>query len=800
MRFILVAFLAVGSIFSSAQRKHINIDENWKFAFGNASNPEKDFYYGIKTIFSKSGNSAGTAADPKFNDSSWRNLNLPHDWAVELPFKFKDNFDVDNHGYKTVGGLFPETSIGWYRKKFDVSKADSGKRIALQFDGIFRDAEVWINGFYLGNHKSGYIGVDYEVTDFVYFDKENTIAVRVNATQYEGWFYEGAGIYRHVWLNIYSNTHIANNGIYAKAVISKNNAQLAVETTINNSFAGNKMLTSSIMVTNRNGQIIASSKEQFINLKNLEEQTVKQTITITNPILWSLENPYLYTIKAVLKENGNVVDEQKIRFGCRTIDIKPNGLFLNGKHIKILGTNNHQDHAGIGIAQHDAIHYYRIDLLKKMGSNAYRTSHHPPTPELLDACDSLGMLVMDEHRLLNSGAENMQQFEQLLKRDRSRTCVFMWSIGNEEGWIHTTDIGKRIALSFIQKQLQLDPTRTCTYAADLPNVFNGINEVIPVRSFNYREFAVADYHKDHPTQPIIGTEMGSTVTTRGVLFKDSVKAFVPDQDITFPWWASTAEKWWSLAAVNDYWLGAFIWTGFDYRGEPTPYKWPNISSHFGVMDVCGFPKNIYYYYKSWWTNEDVLHISPHWNLDEFVGKNKAVDVWINSNADSVSLFLNKKSLGTKAMPRNSHLKWNVFYEPGTLEAIGYKNGKIIKAKVETTGLPAEIVLTPNKTKAVANGTDLVMVEVNVKDNNGRAVPTANNEIEFQIEGDAQIIGVGNGNPSSHEADKCTDGSWKRNLFNGKCQVIIQVGKKAGILKLKAKSAEIKEANTIISSL
>lgn len=792
--FLVIAFLIVSQI-TVAQRKHINIDENWKFAFGHAANPEKDFNYGIKTILSKSGNSAGTAADAKFNDSSWRTLNLPHDWAVELPFKYVDNFDVDNHGYKTVGGFFPETSIGWYRKKIVVNKADSGKRIQLQFDGIFRDAEVWINGFYLGNHKSGYIGVDYDVTDFVYFDKENVITVRVDATQYEGWFYEGAGIYRHVWLNIYDKIHIANNGIFAKATIKNQNALLQVETEIENSFGDDNNISAQVYVTNREGKIVATSNEQTINLKNLQHHSFKHNLTINNAILWSLENPYLYKVFAVVKQNGKIIDEQQIRFGCRTIDIKPNGLFLNGKHIKILGTNNHQDHAGIGIAQHDAIHYYRIDLLKKMGSNAYRTSHHPPTPELLDACDSLGMLVMDEHRLLNSGAENMQQFEQLIKRDRSRTCVFMWSIGNEEGWIHTTDIGKRIAQSFIQKQQQLDPTRTCTYAADLGNVFSGINEVIPVRSFNYREFAVADYHNDHPTQPIIGTEMGSTVTTRGVLFKDTIKAYVPDQDITFPWWASTAEKWWTLAANNNYWLGAFIWTGFDYRGEPTPFKWPNISSHFGVMDACGFPKNIYYYYKSWWSNEDVLHISPHWNLENLLNNtNGDVDVWINSNADSIELYLNKKSLGIKSMPKNSHLKWKVQYQPGTLEAIGYKQGRIIKSKVETTGAATQIGLTANKSKAVANGTDIIVINVAAKDTEGRIVPTANNLINFEIAGDAKIIGVGNGDPSCHEADVCLDNNWKRSLFNGYCQVIVQVGKTKGIFKLKASSGNLKNAS------
>src|SRR5258708_15282595 len=260
------------------------------------------------------------------------------------------------------------------------------------------------------------------------------------------------------------------------------------------------------------------------------------------------------------------------------------------------------------------------------------------------------MLVMDEQRLLNSSSEYMSQFERLVKRDRNHASVFMWSIGNEEGWIHTTSVGKRIAQTFISKLKELDPTRMPTYAADLPNIYKGINEVIPVRSFNYRQFAVADYHKDHPMQPIIGTEMGSTVTTRGIYEKDSIRGYVPDQDITAMWWSSKAEDWWTLAATNNFWLGGFVWTGLDYRGEPTPYKWPNINSHFGIMDMCGFPKNIYYYYQSWWTNKDVLHIAPHWNLPAGQAGSKGkegqpIDVWVYSNADNAELFLNGKSLG-----------------------------------------------------------------------------------------------------------------------------------------------------------
>ena len=407
------------------------------------------------------------------------------------------------------------------------------------------------------------------------------------------------------------------------------------------------------------------------------------------------------------------------------------------------------------------------------------------------------MLVMDEQRLLNSSPEYMAQWERLIKRGRNHPSIFMWSIGNEEGWIQTNSVGKRIAQTLLQRQQELDPTRISTYAADLPNTFQGVNEVIPVRGFNYREYAVADYHRDHPLQPILGTEMGSTVTTRGIYEKDSVKGYVPDQDITAPWWASTAETWWKLCAPNDFWLGGFIWTGFDYRGEPTPYSWPNINSHFGVMDVCGFPKNIYFYYQSWWTNKDVLHISPHWNWPGKEGR--PVEVWVNSNAQSVELFLNGKSLGKKSMPVNGHLKWMVPYKPGTLKAVGTKNGKRFETKQETTGAAYQLVLTPDKTTITADGKDGTVVNVKVLDRFGREVPDANLPIQFNLKGPGKIIGVGNGDPSCHEADLYLDGNWKRSLFNGKCQLLLQTDRQAGTLLLEATASGLLPASISIES-
>lgn len=780
---------------SSAQRQRINFDSDWKFHFGHAANPEKDFNYSIATIFSKSGGAARTAIDPRFKDSAWRSLDLPHDWAVELPFVRVDNFDVMAHGYKPVGGLFPATSIGWYRKHFTIARADSGQRFQIEFDGIFRDANIWVNGFYLGNNKSGYVGVAYDITDYINFDRDNVLVVRADATQNEGWFYEGAGIYRHVWLNKYPNLHIAHDGIFTYSTVQGNKATVSVETEVENTGTGKADITVTSYLTERNGKVVARSKETPLAPNVNETRTGKQTIAINNPRLWSIEDPYLYRVVVELRSGGTVVDRKILRVGIRTIEIKTNGVFLNGKYIKLYGVNCHQDHAGIGSALPDYLQYYRIDLLKNLGVNSYRTSHNAPTPELLDACDSLGMLVMDEQRLLNSSPEYMNQFERLVRRDRSRASVFMWSIGNEEGWIHTTTTGKRIAQTFIAKQKQLDPTRTCTYAADLANVYNGVNEVIPVRSFNYRHFGVADYHRDHPDQPIIGTEMGSTVTTRGIYEKDSIRGYVPDQDITAPWWASKAEDWWTLAAPNDFWLGGYVWTGLDYRGEPTPYEWPNINSHFGIMDMCGFPKNIYYYYQSWWTDKDVLHISPHWNWRDRRGK--PIDVWVNTNADNVELFLNGKSLGKKDMPRNSHLKWTVNYEPGTIEAVAYKKGRKLTRKLETTGTPTEVVITPYKTTMLADGKDATVINVSVVDREGREVPDANNMISFSISGDGKIIGVGNGDPSSHEPDKCPDGAWQRSLFNGKCQVIIQAGKTGGEIKFEAKAAGLWTGSTDI---
>ena len=439
---LLVLSLFTFNLSLSQSRKRINFDEGWRFHFGHASDPSRDFNYGVATIFSKSGAAQGTAIDSRFVDTGWRKLNLPHDWAVELPFARHPSFDVQSHGYKPVGGHFPETSIGWYRKKFTVNRRDSGNRFQIQFDGVFRDAHFWLNGLYLGHNQSGYVGVAYDISDYLHFDRENVLVVRADASQYEGWFYEGAGIYRHVWLNQYHPVHISHDGVFVHSQVKGNHASIAVETTVENQSLSLSNCTVSSYITDRNGRKILQSPEQPVTLSVNGQTTVKNRLNLANPRLWSIEDPYLYRVVSIIKQNGKRIDSVQLRFGVRTFRIDAQqGFFLNGKHVKLKGTNNHQDHAGIGSALPDYLQYYRIALLKELGSNAYRTSHHAPTPELLDACDSLGMLVMDEQRLLNSSPEYVDQFERLIKRDRSRASVFMWCIGNEEGWIHTTTIG-----------------------------------------------------------------------------------------------------------------------------------------------------------------------------------------------------------------------------------------------------------------------------------------------------------------------------------------------------------------------
>ena len=680
----------------SCDRIKLSLDHGWKFHLGDASSPDGDFGYGTGMLFGKSGEAVG-AIDTSFNDSAWRNIDLPHDWAVELDFLNARDKNLRDHGYKPVGRLYPKTSIGWYRHAFLLPLNDTGKRISITFDGVFRDCKVWLNGHYMGSHMSGYSGFTFDITDYANMGGKNVIVVRVDATQYEGWFYEGAGIYHHVWLENYNPVHIPEYGVYIQTENTQSKANVIVETDIENKLADPVKCNLQSIILDQNGKPVSQLTNHNIKISGLQKERIHQEIPVIAPELWSLESPQLYTLVSHVISDDNIIDSVTTTFGIRTLVFDKNkGFFLNGKYIKIKGVCCHQDHAGVGSALPDRLQYYRIEKLKEMGCNAYRTSHNPPANELLDACDRLGMLVLDENRLMESSPEMLAEFEKLVLRDRNHPSVFLWSLGNEENKIQDNQTGKNIATSMSRVLQELDPGRLFTYAANNGNQYKGINEIVPVRGFNYMNIMDIDkYRKDHPGQILIGSEEASTVCTRGIYSTDSVKGYLCDYDINKPGWGATAEQWWNFYAMRDWLLGAFFWTGFDYRGEPTPFDWPCINSHFGIMDMCGFPKNNYYYYQAWWSDKDVLHLFPHWNWKGQEGRE--ISVWCYTNCDSVELFLNGNSIGSRKVIPYNHVEWNVRYEPGILECKGERNGKTLTDRVETTGKPSVIILSPDRT-------------------------------------------------------------------------------------------------------
>lgn len=779
---------------TSISRQSVSLNKNWKFHLGSANNPSKDFDYGIVRNFTIAGGGGG-AVVPKFDDSKWRTVNVPHDWAVELPFEYHKHFDVQSHGYRPVGGFYPDNSIGWYRKHFTADKAKEGQRFVIRFEGVYRDFKIWVNNNYIGSNFSGYAESSFDITDFIEFSEDNVIVVRVDATQYEGWFYEGAGIYRNVFLETYNTVHIPEYGVYVSAKVDKSKALVQAQTSVKNQEG--KTVDCSVVsyVIDSKGNKVTKSLTEKLTVKNNEIGKIAQKLSINKPELWDLDTPNLYRLVSIVKKNGITTDSTQTEFGVRTFNYDAEkGFSLNGKSMKVKGMCVHQDHAGVGTAVPDALVYYRIKLLKEMGVNAYRCSHNPPSKSVLEACDKLGMMVMDEIRVIGTGKEYMEQFEKLVLRDRNHASIMLWSLGNEETGVQNTDLGRRMAHTLVQRQRELDPSRLSTYGGNNGINFKGINQEMDVRGFNYHIAELDDYHKEHPEQPIIFSEVSSMVSSRGMYAKDSIKGYLPDYDLNKPRWGQRAEEWWKFTVDRPWLMGGFVWTGFDYRGEPTPFTWPNVNSHFGIMDVCGFPKNTYYYYQSWWTDKDVIKIYPHWNGHKTGDK---VNVWCNSNADEVELLLNGKSLGKKAMPRNGHLEWDVVYEPGKLEAIGLKNGKTIRTAVETTDKAYQIVLTPDRKTIKADGNDVSVINVTVFDSKGREIPDAMNLIQFKLAGEARILGVGNGDPSSHEADNCLDGNWKRSLFNGKCQIILQSPEKEGEFALTASSDGLKSATATI---
>lgn len=753
-RFFLFLVFSISFCISAqkqTERDLILIDKDWRFSFGHLYDTDKDFNHatGYFSYLTKTGYADGPAAQ-NFDDRAWRKLDLPHDWAVEQAFSNEGSF---SHGFKTTGKGFPEKSIGWYRKKINIPESDKGRIIFLKFDGVFRNSKVFFNGYYLGTEESGYNGFEYDVTAYINYGGENTIVVRVDASMEEGWFYEGAGIYRHVYLKKTNPIHLIANGTYVTSEIKENNAEVTAEVSVENkgNYKGQIEILQSIL--DAEGKQIANISQNVIAPDFYKTSNYSSKLQVNNPLLWDIENPNLYSLITEIKQEGKLIDRYETSFGIRTIRFDAEkGFFLNGKPVKLKGTNNHQDHAGIGTALPDELQYYRIKKLKEMGSNAYRCSHHPPTPELLDACDKLGMLVIDETRLMGINDYHLNDLKRMIERDRNHPSIFCWSVGNEEWNIEGGIVGERITNIMQGFTKSIDSTRPVTVGIS-SGFKSGISSVVEIMGYNYLGNGDIDAHRNQfKEQPGMGTEEGSTFATRGIYFDDEAKHYKSAYDKKPRPTFYSIEEGWKFYAERSYLAGMFIWTGFDYRGEPTPYGWPSVSSYFGMMDVCGFPKDNLFYLKSWWRKEPVLHIVPHWNWSGMEGKE--IDVWVHSNCDEVELFLNKKSLGKKKMEQNSHLEWKVKYASGILEATGYKNGKKVLSEIlKTTEIAQSIKLSADKENQ-PNG-NVVVVTVETTDKKGLHVPTANHEITFSVKG-GKILGVGNGNPTSLEKDQFID--------------------------------------------
>ena len=799
-------WMTVLTLNAQSVRETIRLDEGWKFAFGNASDPAKDFgcgteYFNYLTKANSIHNEGPYSA--KFDDSKWEEVRVPHDWVTTLPYAPEASH---SHGYKTVGYKYPETSVGWYRKMLPIAKDDLGKRILIQFDGIFRNARVWFNGFYMGTEPSGYATQVYDVTEYVNYGGDNLICVRADATLEEGWFYEGAGIYRDAWLIKAGTVSVAPFGtfVYADLKAPYDQAVVHIDTEVHNNTLETQFCQIEQRLLDADGKEVGKATAATLDLQGKQTSGCKQQLTFNNPHLWSTTGPYLYQVETTIKVNGLVTDVYITTTGFREVAFDADkGFLLNGKPMELKGVNLHQDHAGVGAAIPDALQAWRIQQLKQFGCNAYRASHNPMTPALLDICDREGILVIDENRLTGINTEHLRLLENMIKRDRNHPSIILWSDGNEEWGIENTIQGTRIAAAMREYTRLLDPTRHSTIAnAGGGEMIKGLD----VAGFNYiMQNDVDNRKKNHPTWKIVGTEETTGCGTRGVYFNS------PDQpghmvamnrDTTHHHIENVIERGWQFYADRPWAAGLFYWTGFDYRGEPNPLSYPAHDSEFGILDYCGFWKDEAWYLKSWWTEEPTLHIFPHWNLQGHEGEE--IELWAYSNCNEIELIVNGKKLGRQTMPKNGHLKWKATYQPGKVVAIGYKNGKrILTETLETTKPADKIIMTSDKQTITANGLDVAVVNIELKDAKGRFVPDACPMLTFRLEGNGRIIGAGNGDPSYLGADHPKDKDCKEfriPAFNGYAQVLIQSNRDAGNILLKCNSNGLKEGTTIIQSI
>jgi len=757
--FLGVARSQTGASEASNVRQRLSLDRGWLFHEGDIPFP---VITGHQASYdnAKAGSSSG-AASPDYDDSSWKRVDLPHDWAVAQPFDPHANI---SQGYRRRG-------MGWYRRYFRLDPSDHGKHLEIQLDGIATHSTIWVNGVLSARNWSGYNSIYIDITPFAHYGSDlNVIAVQVDANAMEGWWYEGAGMYRHTWLVKRNPVHIETDGVFANPIRNADMSwSIPVETTLNSIEEKPATVEVESTLYDPAGKAVVSGHAE-VTVQPLGESVAKFTLPVTAPQLWSVESPTLYTVRTVVKRAGVVVDELTIHNGFRTIRFDPDkGFFLNDKPVKLKGTANHQDHAGVGVAVPDALWDFRIRRLKEMGSNAYRCAHNAPASEFLDATDRLGMLVMDENRNFGSSPEHLRQLDWMVRRDRNHPSVIMWSVFNEEP-LQGTEMGYQLVRRMSASVKQLDTTRPVT-AAQSNSDLNPVNasQAADVAGFNYVYRDFDEYHKINPDKPMFSSEDTSTVMTRDQYITDRPAMLLDAyDDQVLPWGLSHRDAW---KQVNErpFIAGTMVWTGFDYRGEPQPLSWPAAGSSFGIMDLCGFPKTAYWIHQAQWiTDRPILHIVPHWNWAGSEGK--PIKVFVATNTEHIDMFLNGKPVGSSSVDKYQMVTFEIPYAPGVLEARASNGGKeVARYDVETTGAPAALRLLADRSSLSGDGYDAEPVTVEVVDSKGRVVPTADAEVTFSSKGPGTIIGLNNGDPTNHESEKGTQHS----VFHGLAQAIVQ---------------------------
>lgn len=743
-----------------------NLDKGWKFHNGDIPLPEVNNH--TETYMASKAGGAIGAASPDYDKSGWEDVTLPHDFAVANPIDEKYG---PARGYKKRGKA-------WYSKRFRLEEENRDKEILIEFEGVTGECVVYLNGSVVGRNFSGYNSFTVDVTDMAtYGDSINDLTVYVNADKIEGWWYEGAGIYRHVNLYKKHRLHFEHNGLFHETIkVEPSTWMVFSHITVENFTEHDQAFEIEVKLYDEEDNIVGSGSEEF-EAFTFSKNIVGVDLLTYSPKLWDIDEPNLYRITAELKQDGIVLDSDTAMIGFRTIAVdSDNGFYLNGRNVKLFGVCCHQDHAGVGAAVPDSVNEHRIHLLKEMGANAYRAAHGNASKAVLDACDRYGILVMDENRQYNTAeTDGLKQVRDMVMRDRNHPSVIMYSLFNEEP-LQGTYTGRKLAMRLKGAIEELDCTRF-TVGAMNNGLLNedGAADVCDITGINYQTAIYDEFREKYPEMPSVGTENCSAFMTRGCYETDHAKNIIDMFDSECASWGNTYRDGFLQIKKRDNIMGYFVWTGFDYRGEPTPFSYPSISTQFGILDTCGFRKSAYYLNKSFWTKEPLVHIVSHWNYEP----GSAHDIYVFTNCKSVELFVNGGSVGVcEVSEDNTALFKGIAYEPGEITAVG---DGTVKDKVYTHGETAALELRVSG-DTVKEG-DAVCVDVKAADEAGHFVHDASEKITFTAEG-GRIIGVGNGDPNSHEPDKASE----RSLFNGLCQAVAEADGTSDTMTVTASTA------------